>query len=413
MKAFKSLLITGLLILVVLFSFITLIFPQNNDTENDMINNEENPGNYIVNSLISWVEDNIVAKSEKILSEDFSHVNLINNIGEKYILLASWDKASHVFNTINKLAISNENILWQIKSSLQIAIIKEKTYYHNTALNIYNKILQETEDEYIDQRIEILTGLGNVYYNMKDYETSIEYYENGITIINESYDKISPKTKSQLYNNFGKTLIQQGRLTDAMSYLNKAIEELDTLSKNDIIYSKIDNNLGMIHYLNGRYQEAIEYYSNSIMTNIRLVNLYDLIGNYENLGYAKFLNEKYKEAIDNFESSLRISQKIDDKLKTANAYNNLGIVKYHQDKLDESNYYYKKAIDILENMNVKNEDLAKYYVNISLVDQKSGNYESAIDNLTKAVTIEKEIESSYYKRDKKLLEELISIYSNN
>ncbi|CAN2048507.1 type IV pilus assembly protein PilF [Candidatus Magnetomoraceae bacterium gMMP-1] len=89
-----------------------------------------------------------------------------------------------------------------------------------------------------------LSNLGWAYYNKKDYETSVKFYQKAL--------EISPKF-AIAQRGLGRTYIKMNKLVDAIEYLEKAI-------KNAHGFAEAYFDLAGIYELRGNYKKAVQNY---------------------------------------------------------------------------------------------------------------------------------------------------------
>ncbi len=122
--------------------------------------------------------------------------------------------------------------------------------------NLALEIFKERKD-YLKIRI-VLTSLGNVKHNIKQYAEAIHYHTETIAILNKIIDsqkkEVVENIRKSSYNNIGNSYREIGKLDKAINYFKKA-QKIEGLKLNDIS-GYIQNNLGYC-YLKQNFLDSV------------------------------------------------------------------------------------------------------------------------------------------------------------
>jgi tetratricopeptide (TPR) repeat protein len=129
------------------------------------------------------------------------------------------------------------------------------------------------------------------------------------------------------YNNLGNALLQKGRMDEAIAHFQKALH-----IKPD--YAEAHNNLGYALLQKGRVDEAIAHLQKALQ-----INPGDAVAR-RNLGRALLQKGRLDEAIAQFQKALEI------KPDYAEAHENLGLAFFRQGRMDEAMAQYQKVLEI-------------------------------------------------------------------
>jgi protein O-GlcNAc transferase len=235
--------------------------------------------------------------------------------------------------------------LGQLEIARQIPIqAREQGFNEEVLLRLTSRLEGPSKEE-----ISSLTELFNQKYFVE--------CEKAAHILNEKYP----------LNGFGWKLLgaalqQQGRTTEALAFMQKAVE----LSPSD---SKAHNNLGLILHELGLWSEA-EMYLRQALTIAP-----DFAEAHSNLGILLKDQKKFKEA----EVCLRRS--IELKPDLAEAYGNLGVILNDRGSLVEALVNLRKALTIKPRF-------SNAYSNLGTVYRELGQLELAIENYRTAFTLD-------------------------
>ena len=196
---------------------------------------------------------------------------------------------------------------------------------------------QESGD--LDLQIEGLQNLGIAYYNIGDYEKTIQNFIKALRIEEE---RNNIQGMSQAYNNLGVVFDEIGRKTKALEYYKKALT----------IKEEFRDSLFMVNTL----------------SNIGLIYL-ELDNTQEALGY--------------FNRSLKIDSSLQNEEGIVKSLNNIGKTYTEMGKLDSSLYYLNLSLERADALGAY--DKASLLNNIGEVHLKSGNNRQAITTFEEAL----------------------------
>lgn len=210
----------------------------------------------------------------------------------------------------------------------------------------------------LDLQIEGLQNLGIAYYNIGDYEKTIQYFIKALRIEEE---RNNVKGMSQAFNNLGIVFDEIGRKDKALEYYKRALsikEEfrdslfmVNTLSNIGLIYlelkdtdqaleyfvrslsidSTLQNEEGIVKSLNnigktyaemGKLDSSL-FYLNLSLQKIAVLGTYDQAALLNNIGEVHLLSSNYRQAISNFEQALAAGQSIDAVFNVQESYKGL------------------------------------------------------------------------------------------
>ncbi|HOJ64774.1 MAG TPA: tetratricopeptide repeat protein [Spirochaetota bacterium] len=249
--------------------------------------------------------------------------------------------------------------------------IKEAVVYFEKALNINNKNANGWND------------LGNLYYDLVDYNNAIRCYKKAIEADSNFY---------WAYYNIGLSMTRmytkenKKEMDEAKEWFEKALN-----IKKD--YYPAFNELGLYYMDQNNYNKAEEYFTKCI--NINPNYKYP----YYNLASIYKERDDYKKAKEYLLKSLKCDPNY------ISALNNLGILYYDQEDYNSALYYYTRALEI--------DSKYKYALyNIGLVFYQMEKYRKAYEMYQKALESDpnyqvaldekKELEKKYSKEIKKM-----------
>lgn len=248
------------------------------------------------------------------------------------------------------------------------------------------KFFFEEAIKYDDQNATAYAGLGEVYGTLEQNAQAIENYEKALSINSQL---------TELYSPVGILYYQQGEIARAENYLVKALAANPDDAGTQYF-------LGLIRYKQNRYEEAQTALRRSIALDAENAEAYYYLGEvYDKLN-------RPNEAIAEYQKALQINPKYTDALF------DLGVAFYNQERYQEAIDAYQKVTsvkndyweahanlaDTYRQINKLNEAAASYQIAASRIRNDAelyskfgyvmgslGKWNSAIDNLNKAVAI--------------------------
>jgi len=277
---------------------------------------------------------------------------------------------------------------------------------------------------------KILTILGIVNSYLGEYQTSIHYFENSLTLSQELgllngisrnsgnlgvvYDRMADYPKALEYFHYaleinskldnkvgvGINLSNIGNVYISLSNFSKAIEYLD---KSLTISKEIDNkigistnllNIGIVNYYLKNYSVALEYYEKSLEIERILDNKHGIARAIGNLGIVYLELEKYDLALNSFEQALSINKEINNKQNIAIDISNLGIVCKALQQFDKAIDFFQQALEINNSINDKHSISVNLF-NIGSLFFLLKDYEKALTFLEKSISLADAISNKY------------------
>ena len=192
-----------------------------------------------------------------------------------------------------------------------------------------------------DLQIEGLQNLGITYYNIGDYEKTIQYFIKALRIEEE---RNNIKGMAQAYNNLG------------------------------VVFDEI-----------GRKEKALEYYKRSLSIKEEFRDSLMMAPTLSNIGIINLELNQVREALDNFNRALKIDTELNNEEGIVKSLNNIGKSYTQMGVYDSALYYLNQSLERSSVLDTYNK--AELFNNISNVYLKSGNYPRAIENYQKALDI--------------------------
>jgi len=243
---------------------------------------------------------------------------------------------------------------------------------------------------------------GYKYYHVKGFKLYRQgKYSEAIESLNKAIE-LYPQYAVAYYR-IGLAFFEQGKYDEAIKHYQKAIQ-----LEPDLVVAY--ENLGHALTKKGKYDEALKQYQKAIQFDSNYTKTYfryikDYIKTFNDMGNVFEHQGRYEEAITCYQRVIQISpgeiedysryrdrdDEYDEMIKNYfEAYNNLGRVLLHQGKYHEAIDYYRKALLLETDINYPYA-----YNNLGMAFKKQGNYDEAIENFKNALLFDHEYLEAY------------------
>jgi tetratricopeptide (TPR) repeat protein len=239
----------------------------------------------------------------------------------------------------------------------------EAQKWFNRANDESQKGNKETSIEYYNKAIELNpeeatahNNRGVAYYDIKEYEKAISDYNKEI--------ELNPEFADAYYN--------RGIAYSDIKEYEKAISDYTKAIELNPEYADAYNNRGFAYGNIKEYEKAISDYDKAIELNPEYTKAYNNRGNaYNNL-------EVYVKAISDYNKAIELNP------EDADAYYNRGTAYYNLEVYENVISDWNKAIELNPEDATTHENLSELYI-------ITGNYKSALETITKVLSLPLEI----------------------
>ncbi len=321
-------------------------------------------------------------------------------LGKMFFENKNYNEAIKVFTEIkNKFSLSKYSPM----ASYHIALsLRKKQDIRNSNKCLYS-LVSELQDKEILTKSFLL--LGDNYFDMAEYDSSLKYYSRGfdITTGKPKGKEVPPEELSAI-----RGILLSVNASSGSSAMEEKARDLIRKLKGTDIESWTNLLIGNILFNSGKYDRALDYLEESKSP----TSLYQAGLAYLKLGRNQEATRFLKEAAS--------SEEIKDR-----AFLELGRLELNSGNLEEAKQYLllsslpessllyaislkkegkeKEAMNILENLKGKVDGLAYLELGKTQMDLKMFN--TALNNLKKAIGFERSAPESYYLMGKILLEQ--------
>lgn len=317
----------------------------------------------------------------------YQMANRMNNNGEKLCIENKYNEALDSFKIAYEI-LKNLNPKHQKLSGAAARNIGRYYAVHgktDTALTMLNLALEHFSKSQEDCNVikgQTFDNIGTMHLYRGEFHTAIKYYHHSIALLETKLNEGSPEFGG-IFNNLALLYNHLGNDDSTSIYNKKALNIFLNKGGNMLRHvANCYNMMGDVALKNGDlyraeiyYDLSLSYHANYVQTP-NLVNAATLI----NLGNLAIENKEFEKALFYFKKyKIVIDSIFKDKLTVNHAQNELAnaITYHHWEKYDSCIYYYKKAMNIFEQIGETGHlDYAKAKANLGRSYIERGDLET-------------------------------------
>ena len=309
-----------------------------------------------------------------------------------------WALYKNAKHDTTRIILLNEEIGYYFESENPDTAV----FFYNEALNIADKGLSKKNDDilrvkFLVHKATSLRYIGFVKNGLGIYDEAIDFYLKSMNIYNEIIDKESTpnhifegkKGLASCNTSLGNVYSDQGNYEQAMEFYNNSLK-LNTEVGDKRGIAGCYTNIGSIYTDMGGFDKAIQHYLKSLTYLEKINDKKGISYCYNNIGNIHFFQNSYEKAIQYYLKSLKYKEELGDLRGMSGCYNNLGIIynakKEHETAID----YYNKSLLITQKLGDISGSSA-CYSNIGQVYEAKGNFDMAIEYYQNALEIVEQI----------------------
>ena len=233
-----------------------------------------------------------------------------------------------------------------LRRQLQLECLRTKWGVHSLRGN--NPELRETAEQALEISRELqdrkgegvsLQTLGNVHYNLGEYDQALNYYHRSLAIKQEIEDR---QGEASSLNNIAMVHYNLGGHEQALDHHRRSLAIRQKIGDRQG-ESRSLNNIGVVHDNLGEYEQALVYYYNSLKIEREIGDLRGEANCLNNIGLVEVNLGTYEQALDHHRRSLAVRQEIGDRHGEAASLDNIGNVLLELGDYPEAEKAYQKG----------------------------------------------------------------------
>lgn len=251
-------------------------------------------------------------------------------------------------------------LLPNLKDSARIeTLIQISRHYKfsnsDTALYYAQLANSESEEIHFDRgKILSLSTLSIIHYGKGNYSDALRYMKSLIPIQTELGDSTS---LSKTLNNIGSVNAKIGNWEEAANYFMESLRIKEEIKASKSSIAMAYNNLGNIYSDITNYEESETFYKRAIEINTEIADTAGLGLVYGNLARLYRKTNKYEEAKQLFFQSIRFEQAVGNLKDVSGDLTSLGTLYGDLKDFDSALYCYDRAIEVASHAGSKYEVL--------------------------------------------------------
>jgi len=195
--------------------------------------------------------------------------------------------------------------------------------------------------------------------------------------------------KAAALHHLGMIHQDQGRYEEAMKMYSESLKIEEELGDKGGIARTLHQR-GNVLYLQGRYEEAVKMYQDSLKLKEELGNKSGIASTLHQLGMIHQDLGRYEEAVKLYEESLKIKEELVDKGGIAYTLHQLGMIHQNQSRYEEAEKMYQESLKMSEELYDK-RGIAYTLHQLGMIHQDQGRYEEAVKLYEESLRIKEEL----------------------
>ena len=273
------------------------------------------------------------------------------------------------------------------RTSLCEADIEMAAGNYEKAVELYSNLSAEcSKSGFYDIAIKAENQLGIIYRENKNDGLSQKSFLKAIEIESQSD---FPELKAASLNFLGSHFWRIGQYNQALDYYQQSLEIRRQQGNDyDIVNSLI--NIGNTYQNMGRFDLAVEYQTKALQLSANWENQLPKAQIMNYIGNIYWRKSLYDSALVYYNKSFAIYNELGNEMKTASLNDNIGNAHKMNSRFDSAMIYYNKALEIRKSSNSQ-ADIANSLSNIGSIYWQTAKYSQALDCYLQALVIREEI----------------------
>lgn len=278
-------------------------------------------------------------------------------------------------NDIARTPASEKPEKW-LKAANEISAIDFKLadQYAHEALGYYQK---NGNKQGIAKSYSVL---GDIYWNNNLTDDALQYYEQALKIQQQIG---GAEAIAYLHNSIGIIYYYQNELKKALNHFSKARNIAHRQSVTEEVTAL--NSMGNSYRRLGQPDSAKHFYQQSLLLLRDKKEDKLLAKTHQNIGLLEYERGNYEQAIESYLQAKELNQKLRDKKGEGIVYNNIGNVYYAWGKYQQAATFYQQALQIFEDIGFT-PGIASTYSNLGNTFIKLNDFNTAREYLEKALS---------------------------
>ena len=262
---------------------------------------------------------------------------------------------------------------------------KDAVTFYERGLELLGRI----DEPVLDDQLEILNGLGDVYAVLGQYEDGIEAINSAMALAEEPMQQaVAQRKLGNIYRQSGDWDTADQRFDEALTVLGG----LNGADETRVEEARVQDMKGFISYSRGDFADGDEKCRAALALVEDLQALDVKCSIFKNLGNINLRLGQADDALSFYTQGIDFADRIGDKMLQSQLYNNLFVLHRIQARTDDALESIRKAIDLGEQMAFA-DGLTARYASLGMFLRQTGDNEGALENLNHSLEIATRIQS--------------------
>ena len=161
---------------------------------------------------------------------------------------------------LNQALALRQNLLDRLGESATLTYLCQ--YYNNTGafqkgLETCRRSVALRQDGDVVGGILTLKVIGNLHYNLGEYEKALFYFEQAVASFPAAGDFLNPETEAAIYTNIGGTRYEYKDYKSALEYIGKALRIGEEVGNRPFQAGRL-RDIGEVYFQLGNYEKSLE-----------------------------------------------------------------------------------------------------------------------------------------------------------
>lgn len=302
--------------------------------------------NYAILYAKLWQNEKAIAylDSATVILKDspevYTELDVLSTYGRVYQNLLQFDESQKYFNEMCLAADSLEDYFHKIKCVHNTSLLAYKNGDFPKALKFAFEALNYLDKyKYPPQQVEVLTGVGDIYIELSEYDLANKYFFQALKIAEQGGFIFET---AHIYSRIAWTYTYQRNYPLALEYINKSQIILKVIGDKYGISSN-HNLRGIIFYYQKKYQESIAEHELAKQIRVEIKHIEGVAASIFNISLVYVDLNQTDRAISLQKEAISVAEKIGNKRNIIDSYNHVAGLLISQKKIKEGEHYLERA----------------------------------------------------------------------
>lgn len=266
--------------------------------------------------------------------------------------------------------------------SIKLRLTNQVSFYFifndiERAATLLNKGIAEAKNKKLYFGVNELTNTKGIYFDVMGIKDSARYYfEKGLELSREYKFK---SIEEMCLNNLGMFNWNSGNFQEALDYFYQSLEMNRLYSPQNIQGESVSlNNIGLIYQELKQYDKALEYHKKALKIREE-INLHsEQAISLANIGVCLHSLSRYEEAVQTYEKAILLAKSANNMRQYYSLFDNLANVYQEMKKYDKAIVNYKKALERPASLGVNPKSDLSTYSNLTAAYTQLNQPENAL-----------------------------------